>query len=88
MRCTIRERDPLAPFENGRLVFRDPRPGVIHGWAKGAVANGYGDIHLTPDAGLMVLFPCWMEHYVEPHNSDEPRIAISFNAIEDVQAPR
>jgi len=27
-----------------------------------------------------VLFPCWMEHYVEPHDSDEPRITIAFNA--------
>ena len=43
--------------------------------------NGYSDIQLTPEAGLMVLFPCWMEHYVEPHDSDEPRIVIAFNAV-------
>ena len=63
-------------------MFRDPRPGVLHGYVKGAVANGYADIHLTPDTGLLVLFPCWMEHYVEPHDSDEPRIVVAFNAIE------
>ena len=45
------------------------------------VPNGYGDIHLAPDAGLIVLFPCWMEHYVEPHDSDETRIVIAFNAL-------
>jgi uncharacterized protein (TIGR02466 family) len=73
-----------VPPESGKFVFRDPRPGVIHGYVKGAVPNGYRDIHLTPDAGLLVLFPCWMEHFVEPHNSDEPRIAIAFNALEDV----
>ena len=28
---------------------------------------------------LLVLFPCWMEHFVEPHNSDVPRITIAFN---------
>ncbi len=33
-----------------------------------------------PSEGLLVLFPCWMEHYVEPHESDEPRITIAFNA--------
>jgi uncharacterized protein (TIGR02466 family) len=71
-----------VPPGSGKFVFRDPRPGVLHGFAKGAVANGYSDVHLTPDAGLLVLFPCWMEHYVEPHNSDEPRICIAFNAIE------
>lgn len=42
---------------------------------------GHANIHLTPSTGLLVLFPCWMEHYVEPHESDEPRICIAFNAI-------
>ncbi len=70
-----------VPPGSGNLAFRDPRPGVVHGYVKGAVPNGYGDIHLTPEAGLIVLFPCWMEHYVEPHDSDEPRIVIAFNAL-------
>ncbi len=48
----------------------------------GAAPNGHGDINLTPGAGLLVLFPCWMEHYVEPHESDEPRITIAFNALD------
>jgi uncharacterized protein (TIGR02466 family) len=69
-----------VPPGSGDFVFRDPRPGVIHGYAKGAFPNAYGDVHLTPSAGLLVLFPCWMEHYVEPHNSDEPRIMIAVNA--------
>ncbi|MGH8235033.1 MAG: TIGR02466 family protein [Rhodanobacteraceae bacterium] len=70
-----------VPPGSGRFVFRDPRPGVVHGYVKGAVPNGYSDIQLTPDAGLLVLFPCWMEHYVEPHDNDEPRIVIAFNAV-------
>ena len=70
-----------VPQGSGKFVFRDPRPGVVHGYVKGAVPNGYSDIHLAPDTGLLVLFPCWMEHYVEPHNSDEPRVTIAFNAI-------
>lgn len=70
-----------VPHGSGRFVFRDPRPGVVHGYVKGAVPNGYSDIQLTPQVGLMVLFPCWMEHFVEPHESDEPRIVIAFNAI-------
>jgi len=71
-----------APPGSGQFVFRDPRPGVLHGFIKGGVPNGHADIHLTPSAGLLVLFPCWMEHYVEPHDSDEPRITIAFNANE------
>lgn len=73
-----------VPAGSGKFAFRDPRPGVIHGYVKGAVPNGYSDIKLTPDAGLLVLFPCWMEHFVEPHNSDEPRICIAFNAVSNV----
>jgi uncharacterized protein (TIGR02466 family) len=72
-----------VPAGSGDFVFRDPRPGVIHGNVKGGVPNGHGDIHLTPSAGLLVLFPWWMEHYVEPHESDVPRIAIAFNALAD-----
>jgi uncharacterized protein (TIGR02466 family) len=68
------------PPASGEFVFRDPRPGVIHGSIKGAVPNGHSDIHLTPSAGLLVLFPCWIEHYVEPHDNDAPRITIAFNA--------
>jgi uncharacterized protein (TIGR02466 family) len=69
-----------VPPGSGQFVIRDPRPGVIHGYVKGGVPNGHADVHLTPSAGLLVLFPCWMEHYVEPHESDEPRIMIAFNA--------
>jgi uncharacterized protein (TIGR02466 family) len=71
-----------VPPGSGQFVFRDPRPGVIHNSVKGGVPNGHADVHLTPSAGLLVLFPCWMEHYVEPHDSDEPRITIAFNALE------
>ena len=69
-----------VPPGSGDFVFRDPRPGVIHGYVKGGVVNGHTDIHLTPSTGLVVLFPCWIEHYVETHEGDEPRITIAFNA--------
>jgi uncharacterized protein (TIGR02466 family) len=75
-----------VPPGSGRFVLRDPRPGVVHGYIKGGVPNGYSDIHLTPETGLLVLFPCWLEHFVEPHNGDDVRIAIAFNAIEDAKA--
>jgi uncharacterized protein (TIGR02466 family) len=75
-----------VPPGSGQFVFRDPRPGVIHGSVKGGVPNGHADIHLTPSAGLLVLFPWWMEHYVEPHDSDEPRITIAFNALDSAPA--
>ncbi|HEY6515247.1 MAG TPA: TIGR02466 family protein [Steroidobacteraceae bacterium] len=69
-----------VPVGSGPLCFRDPRAGVLHGNVKGAVPNGHADVKLKPSTGLLVLFPCWMEHYVEPHEGDEPRICIAFNA--------
>lgn len=70
-----------VPAGAGKLVFRDPRPGVIHGYVKGTVPNGYGDIQLAAEAGLLVLFPSWLEHFVEPHEGEQPRISLSFNAV-------
>ena len=32
-----------------------------------------------PEEGLMIIFPSWLLHYVEPNLSSEERIAISFN---------
>jgi uncharacterized protein (TIGR02466 family) len=77
-----------VPPGSGQFVFRDPRPGVILGSVKGGIPNGHADIHLTPSDGLLVLFPCWMEHYVEPHDSDEPRITIAFNAVDEVSSTK
>jgi len=69
-----------VPAGSGVLAFRDPRPGVTHSAFKGSFPNAHADIQLKPSTGLLVLFPSWMEHYVEPHDGDEPRICIAFNA--------
>jgi uncharacterized protein (TIGR02466 family) len=71
-----------APPGSGRLVFRDPRPGTVHGYVMSGLPNGYCDVHLTPEPGLLALFPHWLEHFVEPHENDAPRVMIAFNAIQ------
>ena len=70
-----------VPEGSGALVFKDPRPGVLNSYAKGNGSNAYKDVQLRPSAGLLVLFPHWLEHYVEPHDNDAPRICIPFNAL-------
>lgn len=70
-----------VPEGSGSLVFKDPRPGVLNAYAKGGGANAYKDVQLHPKPGLLVLFPHWLEHFVEPHDSDIPRICIPFNAL-------
>ena len=74
-----------VPEGSGDLVLRDPRPGVLNSFAKGSGANACKDIHLRPEAGLIVLFPHWLEHFVEVHGSDTPRISIAFNAVRPAQ---
>jgi len=69
-----------VPEGSGPLLFRDPRPGVLHSPFGGEGPNACKVVSLPPRAGLLVLFPHWLEHSVEPHDSDEPRIAIAFNA--------
>jgi uncharacterized protein (TIGR02466 family) len=69
-----------VPKGSGPLVFRDPRSGVINSPIKGAGPNAHKDVRLAPSDGLLVMFPNWLEHYVEPHEGDTPRIAIAFNA--------
>lgn len=71
-----------TPEGSGALVFRDPRPGPINAAFKGQGANAHNEIHLSPSPGLVVVFPHWLEHYVEPHQGDAPRIAVAFNALE------
>lgn len=34
---------------------------------------------VTPTNLACILFPSWLEHYVEPNRSDKERISISFN---------
>ena len=70
-----------VPPGSGQLVFRDPRPGAVTGPARGNGPNAHRDVQLAPEAGLIVLFPAWLEHYVEVHGSLAPRISIPFNAV-------
>jgi hypothetical protein len=65
---------PLSGF----LEFLDPRAGVE---AVTAPGDPYGDpFRIRPEAGLLVLFPSWLYHWVHPYAGNTPRIAVSFNA--------
>jgi len=69
-----------VPEGSGSLVFRDPRDGARYGGFQGNGVNCHKDVKLAPHAGLLILFPSWLEHFVEPHGGDESRISIAFNA--------
>jgi uncharacterized protein (TIGR02466 family) len=63
---------------SGVLEFLDPRAGVE---AVTAPGDPYGEpFRIRPQAGLLVLFPSWLYHWVHPYTGQTPRIAVSFNA--------
>lgn len=63
---------------SGVLEFLDPRAGVE---AVSAPGDPYGEpVRVRPEAGLIVVFPSWLYHWVHPYAGHIPRIAVSFNA--------
>jgi hypothetical protein len=63
---------------SGVLEFLDPRAGVE---AVTAPGDPYGEpVRVRPEAGLIVIFPSWLHHWVHPYAGHTPRIAVSFNA--------
>jgi uncharacterized protein (TIGR02466 family) len=68
--------DPARPL-SGVLEFLDPRAGVD---AVTAPGDPYGEpFRVLPAAGLIVIFPSWLYHWVHPYTGQTPRIAVSFN---------
>ena len=71
-------------MKGGQIYFRDPRgpavamyetPGIDLPW----VGTGVG-VPFTPATGLLIMFPAWLEHRVEPFGGEGERISIAFNA--------
>ena len=65
----------------------DPRPGIQtvmpirkpgqppkHLWR---------ECHIDPKPGRIIMFPAWLWHCVEPNQSNDIRISVSFNFIQD-----
>ncbi|HET8708591.1 MAG TPA: 2OG-Fe(II) oxygenase family protein [Pseudomonadales bacterium] len=68
---------------SGVLELVDPRPAVAMVSAPGSLAGM--PVRIQPEAGLMVLFPSWLQHQVHPYWGDEARVAIAFNVPMAVQ---
>jgi hypothetical protein len=70
----------------GRLKIYDPRPGsqiVMPVRKEGKPPKHlWRDANLDPIPGRIIMFPAWLWHSVEPNQSNELRISISFNFIQ------
>ena len=40
------------------------------------------ETHYEPVAGRLIMFPSWLLHCVDPNNSDDIRISVSFNFLQ------
>ena len=76
-----------APINSGQLVCTDPRPGIqtcMPNRKKGEPPKYlWRDIHLQPKENRAVIFPSWLWHSVQPNQSNDIRISISFNFVQD-----
>ncbi len=75
-----------APENSGKLMLYEPRPGVhttMPNRKKGKLPPQlWREIHYTPKAGMMVMFPAWLWHEVRPNESNDIRISVSFNFLQ------
>ena len=68
--------------EGGELVLHDPRMPALRMHAPGI---GFKDVgpellaRVKPSEGLMVLFPAWLSHSVEPWDGTGRRISVAMN---------
>ena len=75
-----------APEKSGKLMLYEPRPGVhttMPNRKKGKLPPQlWREIHYTPKAGMIVMFPAWLWHEVRPNQSNDLRISVSFNFLQ------
>ena len=71
----------------GKLVVNDPRPGVqimMPMKKSGQLPKHlWREAYIEPIQGRLVMFPAWLWHNVEPNQSNDMRISVSFNFIQE-----
>ena len=76
-----------AQPNSGKLICNDPRPGIqtVMPVRKSGQPpkHLWRETHLDPKPGRIIMFPAWLWHSVEPNQSNDIRISVSFNFIQD-----
>ena len=75
-----------APKNSGQIVFNDPRtlshmlmPTRIE---KTPPSYLWREVRVDPLEGRIIMFPSWLWHCVDPNESNDIRISVSFNFIQ------
>ncbi len=63
------------PEDEGNFVAIDPRGG-----ARGSKLFSSQILRVKPTVGTLLVFPGWLDHYVEPH-SDGLRLSCAWNVV-------
>ena len=75
-----------APKNSGHLKIDDPRSSaamVRPNHKKGPLPSRlFRETHYEPIAGRCIMFPSWLMHCVDPNNSNDIRISVSFNFLQ------
>ena len=73
--------------KSGRLKIYDPRPGANMNMPSRKPGDPgrdlWRDANIEPIPGRIIMFPAWLWHSVEENISDDIRISVSFNFIQD-----
>ena len=62
--------------KTARLILRDPRPSRL---CFTGTQTGPTEVPVASAAGSAIIFPGWLEHWVEQNNSDRELAYIAFN---------
>ena len=72
-----------TPDKCGDICFPNPNQTLMWGWPGGLLMEqtniNSGNVSTIPQKNLLLIFPSWANHSVDPNLSDEPRISLSFN---------
>ena len=75
-----------APKNSGYLKIDDPRSVACMSRPRQKdgekPARLWRETHYEPVAGKCIMFPSWLMHCVDPNNSNDIRISVSFNFLQ------
>jgi uncharacterized protein (TIGR02466 family) len=75
-----------APKNSGHLKIDDPRSPAAMVRPKQkegkTPARLWRETDYEPIAGRCIMFPSWLMHCVDPNNSNDIRISVSFNFLQ------
>ena len=68
---------------NAKIHFLDPRPqaGVLTPKIKYNTTNNSNLLQYPSETNQMIIFPSWLQHYVESSTSGEPRHSVAWNVM-------